>query len=720
MVEVITDEMIEKVQKGTMQMSEAKAIAMAGELFKRQRFAQAEQVCRQIIQHKPANAEAHNILGVSLSAMGKGKEAIESLKRATKLAPKIASFHANLGEVQRASGNLADAVVTLLEAVRLDPNNAQAQNNLGIVHFERKQYQQAVECYRKALGLSAAFPEAHNNLGNALRMSGEYEDAQAEYQQALLHRENYPEAYNNLGCLLRETHKTGQAEHALRKAIAQNPRYADAYNNLGALHHAEGKDVEALRQMSEVLKFAPRNATSLILTARIQLKRGAHEQAERAVRTVLEDDPSNAEALTVLGQVLHEIDIYDEAVEVLEKALSVSPENPEALNFYGVALKSVGRLDEARTHILRAVEINSGMFGAYANLNDLVDFSTEPELFEQIEAIMDAAENTETEQFLPLHFAYAKALDDRGQHERALEHFVIGGRLKRAQLHYAEDDAFAFFDAIEKAFPHELFTNRPYKGHGGDNLIFIVGMPRSGSTLVEQILSSHSDVFGAGEVKYLSRALNGLRDRFPSLSTYPDMIGELSDGQYEIIAKRYINDITAMSEGAGKITDKLLTNYFFIGLINVLFPKAKIVHTVRSPLDTCLSAFTKLFKDDMPHSYDLGEIGRYYQRYQRLMEHWARVLPKGVMTTAVYEEMVKDTEKTARGLLKFLGLPWQDSCLSFHESNRPVKTASVAQIRKPIYQSSMERWKRYGAGLKPLIDAIGQTEQGSRSRKSSK
>jgi len=710
MAEVITDEMIAKVQKGSLQMSEGKAIAMAGELYKRRLYGQAERVCRQIIQHNPTLADAQNILGVTLSARGKSKEAIACLRRATKIAPKIASYHANLGEVLRVSGNLPDALVELIEAIRLDPKNAQAHSNLGIVRYERKEYDEAIKCYKQALELNGTFAEAYNNLGNALRMTGDLDGAMQAYQNALSHREIYPEAYNNLGTLLRELNKTDQAAHALRKAIAQNPRYVDAYSNLASLYHGQNKDVEALRELSDALKIAPRNPKSLILTARIQLRRGSFQAAEQACRMVLQDDPSNAEALTVLGQVLHDIDKYDASIEVLEKALKINPDNAEALNFYGVALKSVGRLDEARDQILKALELSQNMYGAYANLNDLVDFSRERELFERIEAIMESVEDQNTEQILPLHYAYAKALDDIGNHEKALEHYIIGGRLKRAQLKYNEQSTVEFFEGIKKAFPAEIFKNRPCKGNDTDKLVFIVGMPRSGSTLTEQIISSHPDVFGAGEVKFLTRAINGLRDRFPSLSVYPEMVNELTEGQLEMIANSYLADITAMAGTAQKVTDKLLTNYFFVGLIHLLFPKAKIINTMRDPLDTCLSAFTKLFKDDMPHSYDLGELGRYYRQYKGLMEHWRNVLPEGVLMSVFYEDVVNDTEKVARDLIEFIGLPWDSACLKFHESSRPVKTASVAQIRKPIYKSAMKRWERYGSGLQPLIDAIALDE----------
>lgn len=705
--DAITDEVIQKVQKGSMEMPESKAIALAGELFTRGKYGQAANVCRQIIKNNPSQADACNILGVSLNALGKSQEAVNQIGKAIKLAPRVASFHANLGEVQRKMGALDQALTSLNEAVKLDPNNPQAHNNLGIVRYEREEYEEAVACYKRALEQNPIFPEAYNNLGNSLRLTQDQDGALQAYQNALSNREVYPEAYNNLGTLLRELKKPEQAEHALRKAIAQNPRYIDAYSNLASILHAEKDDVEALRLMAEVLKFAPKDPKCLVLTARIQLKRGNAKAAEQACRLVIVDDPDNAKANTVLGQVMHETDRYEEAIYFLTEAVELDPKQGEAHNFLGIALKSVGRLDEAREQILKAIDLNERMYGAYANLNDLIDYSHEKELFAKLEALMEASEDPQADNMIPLHFAYAKALEDTGNKEKALEHYILGGQLKRKLLRYIEAETFEFFDDIKQAFPAEIFQDRPFKGNDTDQPVFIVGMPRSGSTLVEQIISNHPDVHGAGEVKFLSGSLHLLRDRFPSLSRYPKLVGELNDRQFEILTDKYLSDITANSEGKSKVTDKLLTNYFFVGIINLMYPNAKIINTQRNSIDTCLSAFTKLFKDDMPHSYDLQELGRYYCKYEELMNHWQNVLPQNVMKTVVYEDVVQDTEAAARGLIEFIGLPWDKACLDFHMSSRPVKTASVAQVRKPIYKTAVARWMKYGEGLTPLVDALG-------------
>jgi type IV pilus biogenesis/stability protein PilW len=700
------DEMIQKIQTGSMRMTEADALSIAGQLYGRGRHKQAELVCRQLIKHKPALADAHSILGVVLNAQGKSKDGVVSLKKAIKLNPKAANYRSNLGEVQRQQGNLADATVTLQEAIELDPKNAQAHNNLGIIRFESRAYDEAVKSYRQALKINPNFAEAHNNLGNALRKAGDVDGAIEAYQNALSIRETYPEAYNNLGTLLREQGKGEQAQHALRKALQQNPNYVEAHNNLAALYFSEQKDVDALRQLSDVLKLAPKDVRALVLTARCQHRRSNFVAAEQACRLALQEDPDNVEALTVLGQVLHETDSVDEALKLLERAVQLNPRSPEALNFYGVTLKSVGRLDDARETILKGLEINGSMYGAYANLNDLVDFKKDKELFDKIETIMESIEDQSRPNVLPLHFAYAKALDDNGQHEKALHHYITGGKLKREQLSYNEADTHQFFENIRQAFPAKMFKDRPFAGNPTDRLVFIIGMPRSGSTLVEQILASHDDIFGAGEVKYFSQALHKVRDRFPSLSRYPDMVGEFKPAQYKMLADSYAQLITKPAGNAKRVTDKLLTNYFFVGLLHLLFPNAKFINTRRDPVDTCLSGFTKLFKDDMPHSYDLGELGRYYRQYDALMKHWEKVLPKGVLKVVEYENVVADMEKEGRALIEFIGLEWDDKLLDFHKSSRPVKTASVAQVRKPIYKTSVKRWKKYGKGLQPLVDAI--------------
>ncbi|MGQ0741353.1 MAG: tetratricopeptide repeat protein [Alphaproteobacteria bacterium] len=683
------------------------ALANAAKLLNAGRIEQADNLCAQIIKARPTLPDAHNILAVVRHRQGRIDEAIVSLKRAIELNANVANYHSNLGEMERQRGNLDAAAGALKKAVTLDPNSAQAYNNLGIVYYDKREFDKAIESYRKAISLEDKYAEAHNNLGNALRAVGKGQEALKEYESAIEVRENYPEAYNNMGTVLRDMHKLEEAELAYRRAVGLRPEYIEAINNLASLMITQKRYDEALRILSDVHKAHPQDLNTLLNVTRAQLLRGAYQVADRAAKMALNIAPDNVEALCLYGQACHELDRYDDAVASFEKALKIQPNNIEALNFYGVALKSVGRLDDARATFVKALEVQPRAVGTYSNLVDLEKFTPDNPLFKAMVGILGRAKNPEEEHFTALHFALGKAYDDIADYEKSFHHFSTGARLKRKTLQYNEAEVFKFFDDIKAIFNKDFITSRPWEGNQTTLPIFILGMPRSGSTLTEQIISAHPDVFGAGEIKALSMCLGQLRQKYPLLPKYPQMAAQMKPSQFQNVADAYLGFITRVSEGKAKrVTDKLLTNYYFAGFIHMLYPNAKILHTMRNPVDTCWSSFTKLYKDDMPHSYDLRELGRYYRKYMDIMEYWRRTLPPGVMMDVVYEDVVEQGETKAREIVDFLGLPWNDKCLEFHRSERAVKTASVAQVRKPLYKTSVERWRRYGDLLKPLVDAI--------------
>ena len=692
----------------------AEALETAGKLYLAGQLPRAELICQQIISSRPGMPDAHNMLGVILNARGKPEEAVKAISLAIRLSPSTPSYYSNLGEVERQRGNLDEAQAALAKAIELNPQSAEAHSNLGIVHFDRKEFEESAACYEKAIALQPNFPEAYNNLGNAYRALERRKEAVACYQRAVTQREGYAEAYNNMAASLRDAQDFESAEHAYRKAITQKPEYIDAYNNLAIMLAGLDRTDDALRLLGDALKLNEKHVPALLNVARVQLKRGAHAIAEQAATMARDYEPDEAEAYVVLADIQHELDHPDEALRFVEHAIELEPEAADVRSFYGVLLKSVGRMDEARTEIRKAIELNPKMYSAYSNLNDLETFGADHDLLAQMEEIMAEAEDPEDERYIPLHFAIAKALEDAGDYTRALDHYRVGAKLRRDQLKYDERDTLGFFDQIMATFTAEIFENRPFEGNPSARPVFIVGMPRSGSTLVEQVLQSHPQVFGAGEVKFLHRALGTLRDRFPSIPKFPAMATAMEPAHYEQVADFYLTELGRRAGDAARITDKLLTNFFFVGLIQLLFPNAKIIHTRRNPVDTCLSAYTKLFKDDMPHSYDFGELGRYYRKYEEVMAHWERVLPAGVMMTVDYEDTVGDLERVARDLVEHIGLPWDDACLAFHTSKRAVKTASVVQVRKPVYNTSVERWRRYGDGLAPLLEALNYTRPEAR------
>jgi tetratricopeptide (TPR) repeat protein len=691
-------------QKRMMKLDDA--VTRASQLYTAGRLDAAEDLCRQIIAARPNRADVHNILGVILHRKGQAEAGIKSVREATRLNSSNPNFYSNLGEMERKAGHLDAAATALRRAVSLDDKAAQAHNNLGIVYYDQHDYQKAAEHYGKALAIDDKYAEAHNNMGNAQRALGDTEAALAEYERAIEMRENYAEAYNNMGTALRDQQKFEEAEYSYQRALQIRPNYIEAANNLATLLIQQKRYDEALRSLGDILKVQPKHVPTLVCVARAQLMRGAYGTAERATKLALVEDPENVEALTLLGQICHELDRFEDSVAKFEQVLKIKPNNVDALNFYGITLKSLGRMDEARKMFAKALELQPRAIGAYSNMVDLENFSKDDALFKAMLGILEKAKNPNEERYMALHFALGKAYEDMKEHPKALEHYSTGAKLKRATLKYDEAEVFGFFDSIRETFNEAYFAKPPYEGLPTSLPLFIIGMPRSGSTLTEQIISAHPDVYGAGEIKLLSVCLTNLRQKFPNLPRFPKMVTGMKPQHFASVANGYLKEITAMSPSAVRVTDKLLTNYFFAGLIHTLFPNAKIIHTMRDPIDTCLSAYSKLFKDDMPHSYDLRELGRYYKKYEQLMEHWRRVLPAGVMLDVQYEDVIADPEKSARRVIEFIGLPWNDACLEFHRSDRPVKTASVSQVRKPIYATSVKRWERYGEGLQPLVDAL--------------
>jgi tetratricopeptide (TPR) repeat protein len=687
-------------------VSVKKAMDEALQLYNTGKLESAERLCAQIVAGRPRMATAHDLMGVILNARGKRKEAVKAFQRAANLEPRNGHYLSNLGEIERLRGKLPEALAALTQAVSINPKLSKAQNNLGIVHFERREYDRAAKCYGKAIARRERFPEAHNNMGNALRMLGRQEEALEHYQKALLYRENYPEVYNNMASILRDQDQIAEAEQCYRKAIELRPKYLEAYSNLAGLMAENDQPVEALRILGDALRINPKYVPALVQTARAQLRLSNVEKAEQACRLALKHNPNSAEALSVLGQILHETDRFAEAVKCYERALELKPHLIEANNFLGVCLKSMGRWEEAKARFTKVIELNPRAFGTYSNLADLEKFEDSSPLLQKMQDLLPEGEERTSPRFMSLHFALGKAYEDLGHHDKAFEHFAAGAAIKRARVNYNENETFGHFERIRQTFDRAIFENRPFGGNPSPVPIFIVGMPRSGSTLIEQIIASHPAAFGAGEIKDLPRQLTALRNRFPALPQFPAMVKKLNSGQYELLAEAYLLKLRAYSPKAQRITDKLLSNCSFLGLIHLLFPRAKIIHTKRNAIDTCLSAYTKLFKDDMPYSYDLGELGRYYRKQEELMAHWRAVLPAGVMKAVSYEDVVEDLPRMAREVIGFLDLPWNEACLNFHASSRPVRTASVVQVRKPVYSSSVERWRRHEKELQPLLRAL--------------
>ena len=320
---------------------------------------------------------------------------------------------------------------------------------------------------------------------------------------------------------------------------------------------------------------------------------------------------------------------------------------------------------------------------------------------------------------MQLDFALGKAYADLKDHDRSFRHLLAGNAAKRATIAYDEQAAFALFDRIESLFTPDLIAAKSGGGDPSPMPIFIIGMPRSGTTLVEQIIASHPVVYGAGELQNFNDVVLTVRGPDGNSLPYPEFVAALDAAALQQIGARYIALVRALAAkyeraDTARITDKMPSNYYFAGLIHLALPNAKIIHTIRDPVDTCISCFSKLFSAEQNHTYDLSELGRYYRRYERLMAHWRSVLPAGCILDVRYEDIVSDVEQQARRIIAYCGLPWTDRCLSFHETERPVRTASATQVRQPIYSSAVGRWRVYEQHLGPLLDALQVPASGRR------
>jgi tetratricopeptide (TPR) repeat protein len=420
---------------------------------------------------------------------------------------------------------------------------------------------------------------------------------------------------------------------------------------------------------------------------------GRLDLAVSQYQLALGKDPNLADAHNNLAVALVTQGRVDAAAVHFEKALSLQPDSAEGHNNLANWLATQGRMEKASEHFGRAIAIRPDYAEAHFNRAEIRTFQMGDAELAELQRLAARADLPVTA--LPyVHFALGKALEDTKDFGRAFEHLRFGNEAKRRQIPYDEAGADAIFRQTAAVFNEALFARLGGAGHRSEMPIFVLGMPRSGSTLVEQILANHPQVHAAGELADFDQSMGA------TLSTSMDALA------LGLLGRMYVGRLEAMSGGKARVVDKLPGNFLNIGWIRLALPNARIIHTTRDPIDTCLSCYSKLFTASQYFSYDLGELGRHYRRYSALMSHWRSVLPEGSMLDVAYEDVVDDLEGQARRLVAYCGLPWDDRCLDFHTAKRAVVTASAAQARQPLYRTSVQRWRRYEAELAPLLAAL--------------
>ncbi len=562
--------------------------------------------------------------------------------------------------------------------VEKEPTHAEAWHRLGLLAQQRGDLAQAVEHFRRAVACGGTDAAHWNNLGVLLTMIGNTADAVAAYEQALELRPDYAEAHNNLGTTLERRGQMDRAVECHRHATRCKASYVEAYDNLGTALKGQGKSEEAAAAYRQALALKPDFAVSHNNLGIVLQEQGNLAAAMESYRRALRLQPNYADASNNLATALKEQGMFEESVSQYRATLKLQPDH--ALAYYNLSqFVAEGRYDFAPDEIER---LRMGVIGERVAVLDRSLFA----------------------------FTLATVAAQQGAADEAFAYYRQANELRR-RLFREANRAFdpqkhrAFVDRIIGAFDRDYFRRVQGWGADSETPVFVIGMPRSGSTLIEQILASHPQVHGAGELRELPELMRklarnaGNADPQRAALPLPDQVTA------QKLADAYLNRLTQIGGGAVRVIDKELANFLYLGAIATLFPRARIIHCRRSPLDIGVSCYFQNFQH-LNFAWSLEDIGVYYAEYEKLMAHWRQVLPVPIHEVR-YEDLIANQEKVTRSLVSFCGLDWSPRCLAFYDNPRAVRTTSTLQVRKPLSKNSIGRWKRYRSYLDPLVKALG-------------
>lgn len=632
---------------------------------------------------------------------GQHADATRLCKKVLKVSPGHPGTWYLLGVASHRSGRRQAAIKQLSKSLQNDAANADVHNYLGIVLAEAGRRQDAEKSFARAVQRNPNFPEAHNNLGNARMELGRVQDATANYRSALALRANYAEALNRLGCALKELGELEEAADCFRKAIAGNYDRPEVHAELGHVLYQLGRTDEAVQSFRSAVSMDLDSAKAHNDLGFILLEARRPAEAAVSIRKAIEIDPEIARAHNDLGYVFMDLEQQEEAIASFSKAVEIEPRYAEAHNNLGFALTETGRLEEAAASFRAAIAADPHYAPAHRHLAHIVKHTGHDDDIRAMEELFEkpgVSDDYKTQ----LAFGLGKAFEDLREYDRAFEYLNTANALHRKTFDFDIENWRSHVETLKRVFDAEFFHDRHTESYSDETPLFIVGMLRSGTTLVEQILASHSDVYGAGELTTLASEIVNLL----GTAKLVEGIASMDDGSLKKLGEAYTGLIREKSEEARFITDKLPGNFEHVGIIKAALPNAKVIHCKRNPLDNCLSIYKNFFpRKDHKYAYDLAELGAYYSLYSELMDHWHEVLP-GFVYDIRYEDVVADQEGQTSALLAHCGLEWDDACLQFHKADRPVRTVSAAQVRAPIYRDSVELWKRYEKQLRPLVEAL--------------
>jgi tetratricopeptide (TPR) repeat protein len=607
-----------------------------------------------------------------------------------------------LGAARCACGEAGKAVAILGPLAAAHPQWAQAQLELGIALGQAGRSDEALAALRRAVALKPDLPRAWLALADHLNAVGDAQAADAAYASHIRYSTADPRLLAAATALCEQ--RIPEAEMQLREHLRQAPTDVAAIRMLAEVAGRLGRDDDAEVLLARCVELAPGFHAARQNHAFVLNRCNRHAEALDEAEVLLAADPGHPGYLNLKAVILSRIGDSDQAIALYDQILAAHPRHPKLWTSYGHALKTAGLQERAIAAYRRSIELDPDHGEAYwslANLKtfrfDETDVQAMQERLAQVELASDHRHHFE--------FALGKALEDAGEYAGSFRHYLAGNTLRKATAPYSANETTLRSAHVRQVYTREFFQQRA-GGSDARDPIFIVGLPRAGSTLIEQILSSHSAVEGTMELPEIISISRALRKRSQGMS-YHEVLAGLDPAELRALGERYLERtrIHRMS-GAPLFIDKMPNNFAHIGLIHLVLPNAKIIDARRHPLACCLSGFKQHFARGQNHTYDLDDLGRYYRDYVGLMAHFDEVLP-GRIHRVIYEDMVDDTEGEVRRLLAYCGLPFEDACLRFFENPRAVRTASSEQVRKPIYREGVDHWRHYEPWLEPLKSALG-------------
>jgi tetratricopeptide (TPR) repeat protein len=646
------------------------------------------------IQLSPDDAETHYYLGTALQGRGDVAGAMARYQRALELRPAYTVAIVDLADLLQLSRRFVEAAAGYRRALEIEPNLPEVHNNLGNALRDGGQLDEALASYSRALDIKPDFAEAHSNLGNALRRLGHYHVAAASYRRALEIKPHFAEAHNNLGNALRDLGQLDDAVASFRRALDINPNFADAHSNFGNALRDLGHLHEALACYRRALEINPELAQVHNNLGNVLLDLMQLNEAAASYRQALALRPDYVHAHTALAMVLRLQGRTAEAEASCRRALDIAPDSAEGIAFLAEIHADKGDFAEADALFKRALEIDPDLPAPWAGLARYrrMDESDSSWLAGAQRLI---AKTLPVRHEIYLRYAIGKYFDDVKNYEQAFHSYRVANELtKRYGAKFDKSELTRQVDRITDTYDQEWLSRAQIQSVGSSRPIFVVGMPRSGTTLAEQILASHPAVFGAGELPFWNDAS----------VTYESSTSGEAGGANMIsgFAQAYLRQLADLSAEAVRVVDKMPTNYVNLGLIHAALPNARIIHMQRNPIDTCLSIYFQNFSISHAYANDLEDLAYYYTEYLRVMAHWRATLPEDAILDVSYEGLVEDQEAWSRKMFEFVDLPWDRRCLEFHNTTRTVITPSKWQVRQKISNTSCGRWRNYENFLGPL------------------